>query len=254
MAVNVLMKRANYDRLLEIRESYTVPRQSKERPAYPFVPVAGTGGALPYRILIIGQATSGWADMSQHGTFERSANKATEVLEDSLSGNKKGFWNFSCKFVMRTLDILGERCPPEDLYKLVAWSNLAKIGVEVGNPSDKFLDVQDKLCVDQLKYELDEYKPDLILILSEGFGIKKVLVPAFGDEWPHLKQTIHVQFRMVKNSAGVETPAIWTNHPRNLVGKGENHDDVLTPITRIAAEFLRASALNGYEPVRPEIR
>jgi hypothetical protein len=234
------MNQMRYNKLLAIRQSYIDDLQPDESSvAWPFVPVFGAGGALPYRFLIIGQATRDWADRAEHGTFERSGAQAADVLKDFLVNNNGPFWTFVRKFILGTLDVLGQACALEDLYKQVAWSNLAKIGVKAGNPSSELLRYQADICSEQLRCELDEYKPDVVLITSGNYGENELLYPAFGNEWPHLKQTEHVQVRFVKNSAGIGTPAIWTNHPRNLVSKNESHEVVLKPITNLAAGFLK---------------
>jgi hypothetical protein len=225
-----------YDKFLAVRQSYTDDQPSNETPAFPFVPVFGTGGTIPYRFLIVGQATRGWADAVTHGTFDGSLASAADVLKDFLASDGGPFWSFVRKFIVRTLDLLGQECSPEDLYKQVAWSNLAKIGVDDGNPSPEFVRAQAELCAAQLRQELDKYVPDVVLIATGNYGDKEVLFPAFGGEWPRLRQTEHVQFRMLKNSAGVGAPAIWTNHPRNL---GDRHDPILELIANVAAGFMR---------------
>jgi hypothetical protein len=236
MDIKPLMTQENYSKFLELRESYAARNQPNSVPAYPFVPVFGSGGDLPYRFLIIGQATRGWDKEAEHGTFDRSREVAAGVLPDFFLNDGGPFWTFVRKFLCRTMTLLKHEFDIGELYKCVAWSNLAKIGETGKNPSDKFLGEQAALCVEQLNYELAEYKPDVVLVAAGTFGHREVLYPAFGTDWPHLEKTNrHVQFRLLRNSCDNGIPAIWTNHPRNL---GAKHDNILEVITKIASVFL----------------
>jgi hypothetical protein len=233
------MTHERYAKFLAIMDSYDKNNEINESPAYPFVPVFGSGGISACRFLIIGQATTGW-DEDVHGTFEGSAYEAEKVLINP-SGT---FWQFARKFVCGALDKMGQEYNVNELYKNLGYSNLAKIGKAPPygrgskNPSSYLLEAQAELCVEQLRFEVSEYKPNIILIASGNYADKKILYPALGADWPQSKETEHVQFTRLEkyNSNGV--PAIWVNHPRNLAGKGITHTDILDVITKIASETV----------------
>jgi hypothetical protein len=245
MTVEPLMKLETYKNLMATRRSYLANFPSNEPPAYPFVPVFGTGSHLPYRFLLIGQATWGWQDELIHGNFDGSANEAKKVLEDSLAKSQQPFFCFARKFICGTLDLLGHKYDVGELYKIVAYSNLAKIGkappypTRSTNPSGPLLREQSAQCAEQLQYEVNQYRPDIILVTTTKFAVDEILFPALGSSWPHLKHTPHVQVQVL-NSDDIGIPALWTNYPNaGLVSKGEKERSVLDPITNIAAAFLR---------------
>jgi hypothetical protein len=149
MAIQPLMTKERYDEFMGIVDHYENDPGNIGSSAYPFVPVSGTGGDLPYRFLIIGQAPRDWGD-DVHGKFEGSASEAGKALQEQLVRPNGAFWVFVSKFISRTLNLLGHQCEATDIYKYVAWSNLAKICENRGNPSPKLLKLQAELCVRQL--------------------------------------------------------------------------------------------------------
>jgi hypothetical protein len=242
MAIQPLMTKERYDEFMGIVDHYENDPGNIGSSAYPFVPVSGTGGDLPYRFLIIGQAPRDWGD-DVHGKFEGSASEAGKALQEQLVRPNGAFWVFVSKFISRTLNLLGHQCEATDIYKYVAWSNLAKICENRGNPSPKLLKLQAELCVRQLAYETQQYRPHVILVATGNWGDNEVLYPVFGREWPHLPGNIHVQSATVSVGNDGKVPAIWVNHPRNLAERGITHDDILNLTTKIAADALITASL-----------
>lgn len=241
MPTKPLMTQETFGKFLAIRTAYLATCPPNGVPAYPFVPVCETDSELRPRFLIIGQATRDWDVPGEHDTFENSARTACGALQDLFVNDPGPFWTFVRKFICRTLGLPQVPFVLNELYRNVAWSNIAKIeGPNREPPEGAFLQVQAQLCVQQLNYELNQYKPDVILLLTGTRGHREILIPAFGEFCNRVRKSTHIGFRAVAGSDGCGVPAIWTNHPRNLANgeKGITHDEILGIITKIAAGFL----------------
>jgi hypothetical protein len=253
MTIEPLMTPDMYEQFMVLRRKYLAEyeadnggRRDIQPPAYPFVPVIGKSDKIPYRFLFIGQATTGWDESGIHDTFEGSLHEATNTLSQPTPGT---FWPFVRKVVEESLAALGVPFEAEDFRKVVAWSNLVKVGKArpyagngSKNPFGPLVDIQAERCVEQIRYEVSHCRPHAVIILTSNYADKEILFPAFGEgnSWPVSHMCEHVQYRTIEVD-GFSAPAVWTNHPRTLRFDGseaEARDDVV----RRTVEALSSSA------------
>jgi hypothetical protein len=99
----------------------------------------------------------------------------------------------------------------------VIWTNLAKIGTQKGNPRGQLLSDQSDLATTTLKTEVLEHCPQLVVLVSGGFAVKKIVYPAFDtqrrDEWHEFQLEQEDDYCLLESSK-VHPPVLWFNHPR----------------------------------------
>jgi hypothetical protein len=119
------------------------------------------------------------------------------------AGNKSAFIRF-LREISRTSS-----------YENAAWTNLAKIGVENGNPSPKLLDLQKPLAVKTLKYEIRSYNPTLVVFVSDNY-FDEVVLEATGtseDDWEFEKGSVDENAWWINRTAN-KPRFVWTTHPQ----------------------------------------
>ncbi|MCB2009003.1 MAG: hypothetical protein KDF64_00015 [Geminicoccaceae bacterium] len=218
-----------YDRFSTLRR-----QMASYSPAHVFVPVGGENADL--RILFVGKATRGWADPSL-ATFSKSFARAEVLAKENPPANQfRGFARTITKDALRTLEIPVEN---ERLHEHIGWSNLAKIGAANGNPSSHSLDVQVKLCIESLIYEVDRFRPTAIILATADFASDKIVNPAIeriapGD-WKFYDPGGCLA---VYKEHKADRPAIvWTNHPERM--RRENRIDVEQLSVRLIVDANR---------------
>jgi len=93
------------------------------------------------------------------------------------------------------------------------WTNLAKIGVQSGNPSGAYFNAQMKLAVETLVAEIAHYKPSLVVtaVHDFGYGPLRRSIPELWDDGLHMQASWPTYW---PQSARNGRPAIlWTMHP-----------------------------------------
>lgn len=159
-------------------------------------------------ILLVGQATAGCWGIEDFG--KARAKSVRECVAERLSctaghlewrknadQKPSAFWRF--------------RSGLEQISKVVIWTNLAKIGVQEGNPKWRLVRMQSELACRTLDAEVELYNPSLIVLVTGDFGRHEVVWPMFGrrDAWQSDAVT---GYRWQERSVfGI--PVLWTGHP-----------------------------------------
>lgn len=177
--------------------------------AAPFVSVPEDSGvaASARQILLLGKATdSGWdnehfnsmKDPSLTERLEERRRFTLKHLKDIRDGNlnSSSFWRF--------------RNSLESICSQVIWTNLAKIGFEKGNPNLSFIKIQEELARQTLQAEMEEYKPVLVVLVTNKFAAEEIAHPVFGhrDSWEQPDDSM-----WFKEATQTEPPMLWVDHP-----------------------------------------
>jgi hypothetical protein len=97
-------------------------------------------------------------------------------LKDRYCVSQKAFWSYS-KEVWEHLSHNTET--DEKWQENIVWSNLYKYSPAAGyNPDDKCARVQQAVCVEILKYELNVFQPDYVLLMT-GYDWFAPFAPSF---------------------------------------------------------------------------
>jgi hypothetical protein len=99
----------------------------------------------------------------------------------------------------------------QQISKSVIWTNLAKIGVQSGNPKWRLVRKQRELACQTLAAEIEEYKPALIVLVTGDFGRHEIIWPMFGGHETWLGDTSTSYLWQERSSFHI--PAMWTRHP-----------------------------------------
>ncbi len=140
-----------------------------------FLGIEGEDYAKDRELMVIGRAVNGW---TEYGWLPKdSAAKAEEIVNQIIKESpilwtklchngymkKAPFWNV-IKKIAKGLKIADDEnnCPSK-----LFWSNLYKISPYCGgNPDDSLINLQCNACKDLLKKEIDDAKPNRILMLT----------------------------------------------------------------------------------------
>ncbi len=178
--------------------------------AAPFFSIPGDEGVEDQKrpILLVGKATAGdWGKNEYAKARERSIRKCVAERLNSTSGHlewrKKedlrpsAFWRFR--------NGLGQ------IAQSVIWTNLAKIGVQKGNPKWQLVRKQAELACRTLTAEIEEYRPALVVLVTGEFGRHEIIWPMFGgkDTW---REEPNKLFSWQERSNFL-VPVLWTKHP-----------------------------------------
>jgi hypothetical protein len=115
------------------------------------------------QLTIIGTSlNSSWLDWKLGNRVRERKLACMDFLENHPERQASAFWRF--------FQALSERTGAK-----VIWTNLAKIGVtrpsdepESSNPFGKFLSAQKELAAETVLAEIEEYEPDLVVLLTGG--------------------------------------------------------------------------------------
>ncbi|MGA3332663.1 MAG: hypothetical protein ABSC62_00720 [Terracidiphilus sp.] len=180
-----------------------------EQLAAPFLSTAESPATFGGRgaILLVGKATKGkWkiedfkpdADCPCLERVQERILTARTFVGEMCSRPKSAFWRF-----WRDLGSIGSP---------VIWTNLAKIGVDSGNPQGSFLEEQSGLAVRTLRAEIAEYNPSLVVLVTSDYAKDEIVYRI----WPQHDWTISKLDGSTCWIAGKdgEPPVLWTNHPQ----------------------------------------
>jgi|ERR1035438_669503 hypothetical protein len=178
--------------------------------AAPFFSVPGGASVEDQKrpILLVGKATAGsWGETECAKAREKSIRECVDQrLNCTLGGlewrrkehpRSSAFWRY--------------RNGLEQIGKSVIWTNLAKIGVQEGNPNWSLVLKQSELAYRTLAGEIEEYKPALIVLVTGDFGRHEIVWPLFGgaDAW---RDDPTKSYRWQERST-FSVPILWTKHP-----------------------------------------
>lgn len=173
-------------------------------------PFLSVGDPFGYRsgsgpILLVGKATDkDWERQKFLSTSKLSAPKRVDerrkVTRDHLHNMRErpssAFWRF-----WKDLHAIGAP---------VIWTNLAKIGVVVGNPGHKHLTSQAELARKTLKAEIAEYHPSIVIIAGD-YAKCEIVLPVFGERTAWCEPSDY-EFCWIERTSLL--PAVlWTDHP-----------------------------------------
>jgi hypothetical protein len=177
------------------------------RLAAPFFSVPGRPGnrTKSGTILLVGKSTAGNWKLEQ---FQSLMNRPlSERLDERRAATKQhldfmqeqrtsAFWRF-----WKSLGMIGSP---------VIWTNLAKIGLKVGNPMGPYLSMQRDLACETLTAELNEYKPSLVVIAAD-YAKCEVVFPVFGEQgaWKQRRDGV-----CWINGSAAKPAVLWTDHPQ----------------------------------------
>jgi hypothetical protein len=152
------------------------------------------------RVLLIGKATA--------GEFN-----GQEAHEQSFNG-RSPFWQLG----RRLSQIAG--CDTDEMPN-IAWSNVTKIGVVVGNPSPSLQLAQAALASKTLRQEIRDCNPSLVVFACDGFGDEVVYdalnVRRGGANDFETRTALHGEFyiRGAIQEGDEQLPAmLWIKHPQ----------------------------------------
>jgi hypothetical protein len=152
------------------------------------------------RILLIGKATA--------GDFN-----GQEAHEQSFNG-KSAFWQLGRRLSQSAGNADGEMTN-------VAWSNVTKIGVAVGNPSESLQLAQAALASKTLRQEIGGCNPSLVVFASDGYADDIVYdalkVRRGGANDFETRPSPHAEFyvrRATQEGAERLPGMLWIKHPQ----------------------------------------
>lgn len=169
-------------------------------------------------VLYVGKATKdAWYldEFLEAGTVQERHERTKAVLKSVLKevekeGYKTSFWDFALNLSARLAKSNSNTIQP--LQNLI-WTNISKIAVHGGNPGAALRRAQYDLSLRTLKLEIAEYRPRLIVFVTNAYEEK--IVGEIADDpdktgWSYKKNDWHWWRR-----ANGDVPAIlWTGHPQ----------------------------------------
>ena len=150
-------------------------------------------------------------------TYEGATAAAITLLED-LPRGKWAFWQFARAIARKVLAETGGDASDGALTSHCGWSNLAKVGDTLGNPSPESLAIQAPLCVEALRAEIALFKPTGIVITATNFAQAEIIEPVFGGEWSQNRPDAdRIAYKLDPKSGAA---VVWTNHPQRMAPAG----------------------------------
>lgn len=167
-------------------------------------------------ILVVGQASGGsfykGEDIGYKGELsELPFIEATKMCEGMrmwlLERRRSSFW----QFINRVCQ-LAYAPAPIDPRDIVAWSNLAKIGVVKGNPKPAQIKIQADLCAELLRTEISRLKPIATILLTGNYAQEDILYRALDCKEGDWEQSAPDKDRVASLNA-LGTTLLWAAHP-----------------------------------------
>lgn len=139
------------------------------------------------RLLVVGQALNGWGHMRPPADFADPEVRRDQLARTRRSSEREGafgwmrpkpwgspFWRLA-RTAMREMGLE---------LRDIAWSNLAKLSPERGNPQGELLWRQHRLGGEMLRREVEELDPETVVVVSgrgytEPFLVGGGLAPAW---------------------------------------------------------------------------
>lgn len=119
-------------------------------------------------VLLVGKATAGewYSDKYRLDPSPEARRSCTvDFLRWVVSGGySSAFWSFAKGISAKTAT--------DDVSPLsnLVWSNVAKLGVTIGNPEGRVLAAQTELCAELLRAEIAYYKPKVVVFVTGSYG------------------------------------------------------------------------------------
>jgi len=214
--MSVRLKQLQEQWLAKWDEMYSTiawPHISLAAPFFSIHPDSGKVRSNP-TILLVGKAThQNWYMDSFDGAKNKPLSERIEEREDATrdfleyhaNNHRSSFWA-----LYRSLAV--DAC--------VIWTNAAKIGVcrppdesKPINPWGPFLEAQEKLAENTLQAEIQEYKPDLIFVVTGNDELNCIVDAVFEpeDRWEE-GSAVGKPFWFLQSSRG-RPPVLHTGHP-----------------------------------------
>jgi hypothetical protein len=190
-------------------------RKNIQTPAAPFFS-ASSKVKCKSRILLVGKATDrDWYGKEYQLSIRRSKEDA---IHDRLhrnryivqtGGNRKSFWQFFDRLASVNQEIGRDS---------VVWSNIAKIGSLIGNPSGLLLSIQADLAERTLRAEIEEYDPKVIIFVTgTNECMDRIIMRTLGvprDLWIRSEKEDRSGKIPDVWWTGSRPLALWTRHPQ----------------------------------------
>mgnify|MGYP005851576367 FL=1 len=136
---------------------------------------------------------------------------------DGYNTNKSAFWRV-IRRVSRRLGVWHDG-QEESWSSRIVWSNLYKISPHAGgNPSDKLCALQEPGCIELLRKEIEDYKPQRILFLT-GMNWAKPFLASLGCQQPTSDRLVEASGTLIMPGGDAAIPFVVASHPQ---GKPES--------------------------------
>jgi hypothetical protein len=140
----------------------------------------GIGENYQNGLMVVGRAVNGWGnkidktniqyrDTVLIGIRKCLAEDNLQWVIDQWGGNHEVEYNPNKSAFWRLIRKLSEELieQNDEVINKIVWSNLYKISkAEQGNPSGGLMDIQFEICRDILKFEIELFKPKIIVFLT----------------------------------------------------------------------------------------
>jgi hypothetical protein len=128
------------------------------------------------RILFVGKATNGWVTNSKDvdvlfGTNKDQIFDRKDQMDwvTDLKGNKNGYNTNKSAFWRVIIKTSQNKLGDNGVISKIAWSNLYKISVRKGNPTENLKRKQIELCKEILTTEIKLLMPKYVVFLTSGW-------------------------------------------------------------------------------------
>ena len=177
---------------------------------------SGTQGT----VMLVGKATLGMNTLGSNPVQETysidaiKSRREAVIEEVILKGEHSPFMRFAESLSNVILTETGKNF---ETFENLIWTNIAKIGVILENPSGKYFSAQMELAVETLAAEIDYYKPSLVVTSTAwfGYGPLRRAIPEMWDDHPnHSDRKDEKQDWWVYPAKGERPAFLWTKHPQ----------------------------------------
>ena len=167
-------------------------------------------------VMLVGKATSGRntlddAPVALAYDVETVKRRTPAVFNEVVkSVETSPFLRFGQRLSKDVAEAAGPKSEP---FENLIWTNLAKIGMQSGNPGGPYLKAQMELAVETLAAEIAYYRPSLVVtaVHDFGYGPLRRAIPELWEDGPHKQASWPTYW---SQSARNGRPAVlWTMHP-----------------------------------------
>jgi hypothetical protein len=140
-----------------------------------FFPMIGENFESKKTLLVVGRACNGWehpwksinSDNSiVNLSISCSEGKPMQWLIEQWTDTKYKIKRSSFWRIIKNITLFLNECNEKDWPSFIAWSNLFKISpYEKGNPNMSECDVQLQNCIELFEQEIEELKPEYVLLI-----------------------------------------------------------------------------------------
>lgn len=170
-------------------------------------------------VLYVGKATKdAWYldEFLGKGTVQERYDRTNGFLDDVREGlYRSPFWDFALRLSARLAELNSNKF--ESLQNLV-WTNISKIGAQDGNPGMALRRAQHDLSLRTLILEIAEYRPRLIVFVTNSYEesiVREIANAPDDSDWAAEDKGRDWHWWRPRNG---EIPAIlWTCHPQAVI-------------------------------------